>query len=1179
MILEQEKGQIVCIIGDLDECDSTNHQLLKDIIKLRETAECWFKVVVTTGKDSETCSLLQPFFVIDLDTEPGVARDRKYVMRNRIRELTKDSIQSGHLEHDAAQLLRIFDPPFIAVDLMLSRLELPSHSPATIRVQQELSKVATSDFSLSSIYEQLLRDIPPSEHEWSREALGWLVYSAQPLTLDQLAVALVLNDETTSLSMVEKRICEDMAGTLTRCLTRLVTIEGEEVRLAHPSIRDFLVQRQSSDGFGFENQHRWHLNHAMTCLRYLCLEDFAGRTSFMEYHGGQAQLQLPELPSRCYQFLLYAVHHWPMHCRKAARGGSDAENLISTTVHFLSDNRKVRWWSESFMFLDDHSHAPGQLLVEPEPHTKDDSSQKTVDAGPITWHYRSWYNPLYLASRLGLAAVVSSLCRSGDYSGTDKIEALMVSAEKGHCAVVKVFFDLESTEVLAHGYKALEKACEQGHEAVVQQILDRQLENETEPNLSVCLCLAAENGHTSIVRMLLQSQVPHDGTTDKEHVKASMDESLQLAASNGYDAVITELLKFGADPEVAKEGWVPLHLAAKNGHLASVQTLLAAEGCDVNTGTWSTKPLHQAACEGHVSVVKELLKHNADIEAIDTDGCTPLHLAAQKNFPEVVQVMLDGGANIEALDRSATSYSKWTPLHYAACHGGLESANVLLSNGADPDPIEVDRWRPLHLAAQNGHLEVVRRLLESGASEDSKTVDGYTPLLIASKNSHLGVLETLVDYGANLSRITEDGLSVVHLAAGGGNIQLVRRLLELGADVDLISKYQWTPLHMAARSGHLDILELLIENGADFSRTTDAGFSTLHIAADNGRIQTVRRLLELGADVDLISKYQWTPLHMAARSGHLDILELLIENGADFSRTTDAGFSTLHIAADNGRIQTIRRLLELGADVDLSSKYQWTPLHVAASNGHLDILELLIENGADLSRTTDEGLSILHIAAQNGKIQIVRRLLELAASVDSVDDDRWTPLQIAASNGHPEVVALLIDHGADIKRRAADGRSAVHFARSNSDVMEKLLQAGADISTLDDAGRTVLFYSRAAPSEGMTKWLLGKGAEENHRDRFGRTARDCAIGACVVREPLSDEPLPRCRYITEEIGGNIARTVHCDLCREDILEGFFYRKSHPSSLPSLHAHMESSFMIVTAAKTNDNNRLLRLQRR
>ena len=78
----------------------------------------------------------------------------------------------------------------------------------------------------------------------------------------------------------------------------------------------------------------------------------------------------------------------------------------------------------------------------------------------------------------------------------------------------------------------------------------------------------------------------------------------------------------------AQGGLAPLHLAARQGYMESVQAVIKA-GADVNQLTAGDKssPLLVATINGHFDVARYLLDHGADPNLASDNGATPLYAA------------------------------------------------------------------------------------------------------------------------------------------------------------------------------------------------------------------------------------------------------------------------------------------------------------------------------------------------------------------------------------------------------------------------------------------------------------------------------------------------------------------------------------------------------------------------
>jgi ankyrin repeat protein len=103
---------------------------------------------------------------------------------------------------------------------------------------------------------------------------------------------------------------------------------------------------------------------------------------------------------------------------------------------------------------------------------------------------------------------------------------------------------------------------------------------------------------------------------------------------------------------------------------------------------------------------------------------------------------------------------------------------------------------------------------------------------------------------------------------------------------------------------------------------------------------------------------------------------------------------------------------------------------VVQSGVSLEAIMVLIEHGLDITVTNREGVGALDIAIKHRRMDIVRLCARSGVSLSqSRRRSGMTPLMVAASFNQREIVDYLLENGADIDATDARGADAAEYAR------------------------------------------------------------------------------------------------------------------------------------------------------
>jgi hypothetical protein len=160
----------------------------------------------------------------------------------------------------------------------------------------------------------------------------------------------------------------------------------------------------------------------------------------------------------------------------------------------------------------------------------------------------------------------------------------------------------------------------------------------------------------------------------------------------------------------------PIHMAADDGDIATVKSLLAKKPKLVNSKSiYSDTPLHRAAANGHKEIVELLIANGADVNFKDNVKKTPLLDALNyKCNKDVVELLLANGADLNVQDI-------WdhTPLIKATRYCSKDIVELLIAYGANVNTKNDKGETALDIAEKEGKQEIVD-LLRKHSSVDKQ---------------------------------------------------------------------------------------------------------------------------------------------------------------------------------------------------------------------------------------------------------------------------------------------------------------------------------------------------------------------------------------------------------------------------------------------------------------------------
>ena len=548
-----------------------------------------------------------------------------------------------------------------------------------------------------------------------------------------------------------------------------------------------------------------------------------------------------------------------------------------------------------------------------------------------------------------------------------------------------------------------------------------------------------------------------------------------------------------------------LIIAARDGKLGFVKVLLRYEANIEARGTikidgeviQDCTALWVAAAKGHFDVVRLLIEQNAEVDCRTSSNSTPLRAAAFGGYLDIVRCLVENGADV-----NAHACGNSTPL-MTTCHNGhLDVASYLLKHDAHINLQDNDERSCLHYASKQGHVQLVCELLASGAKQ-TRNLNRLTLLLEASNNCKIEMVEWFINRPECSKEQRIDALELLGATIANDSdaydIEKAFSFMKRGMEeryedpsCPLLKKKMEPVEAYQNRTESQTLEELSLLEGDDHAIQMEGLMIRERILGTDNTILRIP-IRYRGAVLADSKKYElsvglWTRAMEIAMSCNVpktkdlenltDLIAEMVQNGHSLSPQT---IENIFEKLIDGKRKLSEKLKPGELEEEQKNEAQetllfnalyllvmYTKVQVSSEMKNGNMIDLL-QRFLCLEPRTRDGNTLLHLAAWHKTPVRKNAYLRGVCKLPCV-----------------ETMKLIFHAGCDVNSVNTQGNTPLHLAVTFvprpgqvdilKEMLELLLDLGADTKLVDKNGQTVMDYCETDEARGILSAKGGLGA-------------------------------------------------------------------------------------------------------